>query len=150
MRKFPISNFQFLILFLIILLGILILPFTSLAAGLVPCGGPGEPACQLCHLFVLFKNVIDFLLVPSPLNKNIPLVPLIAVLFLVVGGIMYIMAYLPGSPFSLQQANQLFTSVAWALFIIYGAWLIVNLFFQAIGVQEWTNLKTWWQIPCPI
>ena len=148
---------MFLIIFLVLFLFSLF-PY-QIEAGLVPCGlkedDPNQPEdqtspCQLCHLFVLFKNIIDFLLIPSPLNNNIPLVPLIAVLFLVIGGVMYILAYLPGSPFALQQANQLFASVAWGLFIVYGAWLIVNLFFQVIGVQSWTGLKTWWQISCPL
>ena len=138
---------MFLIIFLVLFLFSLF-PY-QIEAGLVPCGGPEQPPCKLCDLFVLFKNIIDFLLIPSPLNNNIPLVPLIAILFLVIGGVMYILAYLPGSPFTLQQANQLFTSVVKGLFIIYGAWVIVNLFFQVIGVQEWTGLlKGWWQIPC--
>ena len=56
---------------------LIILPLFTQAAGLVPCGGPGEPVCTFCHLFVLFNNVIKFVM--------FDLVPPAAVLMLVVG-----------------------------------------------------------------
>jgi hypothetical protein len=137
---------------LIICLGVLILfPLLSSAAGLVPCGGEGEPACQFCHLFVLFKNIVDFLL--------FKIVPPLAVLMLAIGGFMYVFAYFSpaealsggakGGPVLLSQAKKLISSVIFGLLIIFGAWLIVNVFFQMIGVQDWTGLKTWWKIECP-
>jgi hypothetical protein len=127
-------------------------PFVSLAAGLVPCGGDGEPRCQLCHLFVMFKNVTDFLL------KYI--VPSLAVLMLAIGGFMYVFAYLSpsealaggakGGPGLLSQAKRLIVSVIFGLVIIFAAWILVNFFFQMIGVQGWTGLREgWWQIDCP-
>ena len=139
--------------FLIILLaGIIFVPLASLAAGLVPCGGEGESPCQLCHLFVMFDNIIKFLLVPCSLNGGAALVPLVAVLMVAIGGFMYIFAYVGGvgkGPGMLSAANSLFAAVAIGLLIIYGAWLVINLFFTIIGVQEWTGLKEWWKIDCP-
>ncbi len=127
----------------------------SLAGGLIPCGGPGEPACQFCHFFVLFKNVVDFFLKP-PTGIVYPL----AVLMLVIGGFMYVLAHAgpaellagggKGGPALLSKANRLFTSVVWGLLIIFAAWVIVNTFFMLIGVQEWTGLRQgWWRINCP-
>ena len=139
--------------FLIIFLGILFFsPLFALAAGLVPCGGQNEPKCELCHFFVLFKNVIDFLL--------IKIVPYLAVLMLAIGGFMYVFAYLSptealpggvkGGPSLLSQAKRLFTSVVFGLLIIFAAWIIVNVFFQMIGVASWTGLEGgWWRINCP-
>lgn len=146
--KFKVQNY----LVLSILIGVLLLPMVSWAAGLVPCGGQGEPPCQFCHLFVLFKNIVDFLLVPSPLNNNIPLVPLIATVMVVIAGVMFMLAHLEaiGKPDWINQAKSLLWAVFWGLIIIYGAWLIVNLFFQIIGVQTWTGLENWWQIDCPV
>ena len=73
-------------IFLIIFLGILIsVPFLSQAAGLVPCGGDGEPRCEFCHFFVLFKNVVDFLL------KYV--IPPLAILMIAIGGFMYVFAF---------------------------------------------------------
>jgi len=130
---------------------LILIPLASLAAGLVPCGGDGEPRCQLCHFFVLFKNVVDFLLTK--------IIPPLAILMLAIGGFMYVFAYLSpsqalgggsGGPALLSQAKQLIISVIFGLLIIFAAWLIVNFFFQMIGVADWTGLKAgWWKIDCP-
>jgi hypothetical protein len=144
------SSKKFLIIFSVILI---FLPVISQAQGLVPCGGTGQESCQFCHLFVLFKNVIDFLL--------IKIIPPLAVLMIAIGGFMYVFAYvspaeaLPGGgkggPALLSQAKRLLTSVVFGLIIIFGAWIIVNFFFQMIGVADWTGLQGgWWKIDCPI
>lgn len=144
--------------FLIILLVVLFLPLISLATHgdrLVPCGPGVKDAagntinCQFCHLFVLFQNVINFLL--------IHIVPVVAVLMLVIGGFMYVFAYFEiipkggtGGPALLSRAKSLFTYAIVGLIIIYASWLIINLFFQVIGVADWTGLRQgWWRINCP-
>jgi len=146
-------------IFLIIFFAILIsVPFLSLAAGLVPCGGcieyntdrtckTSEPACQLCHFFVLFKNVVNFLLkyILSPL----------AIIMLMIGGFMYVFAYLnpsealfgrKGGPALISQAKKLIISVVVGIIVLFLAWGIVNVIFQMLGVAEWTGLKAgnWW------
>lgn len=137
--KFPISNFQFPILFLIIPLSGLLLPLVSLGAGLVPCGGAGEPACQLCHLFVLLDNIIDFFL------KYI-VIP-VATLLLVIGGLMFFLY--AEDPSKVEQAKSLLRSTIIGLVMIFAAWLIINTFFMAIGVADWTGLKGgWFKINC--
>jgi len=139
----------FLIISFVILISV---PFLSLAAGLVPCGGGGEPRCQLCHLFEMFKRVVDFLLTK--------IIPPLAVLMIAIGGFMYVFAYLSpavalpgggkGGPALLGQAKKLIISVIFGLLIIFAAWIIVNFFFQMIGVADWTGLKAgWWKINCP-
>jgi len=148
----------FLIIFLILFFFFLI-PQSG-QAGLVPCGTERDPKtgeitnpCEFCHFFVLFKNIIDFLLMPRPkLNQGIPLVPLIAILMIVIGGVMFMLAHVEpiGNPAWIPQAQSLMRAVVFGLILIYGAWLIVNLFFQLIGVQQWTGLGNWWQIDCPV
>lgn len=140
-----------LIIFLVILF---FLVFSqALAAGLVPCGGRGEPPCQLCHFFVLFDNIFRFVL--------FTIVPPLAVLMLAIGGFMYIFAYLSpgealpgggkGGPNLLAQAKRLISSVIFGLLIIFAAWLVVNTFFMVIGVANWTGLGAgWWKINCPV
>ena len=159
-QKLKIKNSFFLILFFAILL----LPLVSLATHgdrLVPCGPGTGTSCQFCHFFVLFQNVINFLL--------IHIVPVVAVLMIVIGGFMYVFAHfspgelLPGGqkggPVLLVQARKLFASVIIGLIIIYASWLIINLFFQAIRVNTWTGLidnpatpevEGWWRIDCPL
>jgi hypothetical protein len=129
------------ILLLIIFLGSLISPLIASAAGLVPCGGEGEDPCTLCHFFLMFKNIVDFVL--------FTLVPVVAVLMLVIGGFMFFFA--GGSPEALSRAKSIITSTVIGLLVIYAAWLIVNTFFVIIGVADWTGLKGgWFSIDCPV
>jgi len=124
---------------LIAFLGLFFLIFNSVqAAGLVPCGGPGEDVCTLCHFFVMLDRIIKFLL------RYI--VPVLGALMIAIGGVMYIIGQ--GKPEMLSRVKSLFTAIIIGLVIIYGAWLIVNLFLTTIGVAEWTGLGTWWEIRC--
>jgi hypothetical protein len=142
---------------LIILFVFIFLSFNQVNAacptGLVPCGTSDCP-CQFCHLFVLFQNIVNFFLYD--------IVPPLAVLMIAIGGFMYMFAYfspgqaLPGGgkggPALLSQAKKIITATIIGLLIIYGAWLVVNFFFQFIGVstwQGWSLKESWWQIKCP-
>ncbi|PJA83762.1 MAG: hypothetical protein CO146_00605 [Candidatus Nealsonbacteria bacterium CG_4_9_14_3_um_filter_37_29] len=164
-------------IFLIIFLGVLLFPSLSLAytvyqteggvnviyKGIVPCGKPVnlggdlsngdlvggtccEMPCTFCHFFVMLDGAIDFVL--------LKLVPPIAILMLVIGGVMFILGYFgeggEGSPKLFSQGKKLITSVFIGLIIIFAAWLIINLFFQFIGVADWTGLQQgWFRINCP-
>ena len=113
-------------------------------AQLVPCGpGTAKPDCELCDFFVLFQNIVNFVL--------FKIVPPLAALFLVIGGVMFFFA--GASPSTLQTAKKLMTSVMFGLLIIYGAWVFVNTFFMLIGVAEpgqfGFDLRKWWNFPCP-
>ena len=142
-------------LFLIILIGSLFLPLASLAGeyiadgktikyeGLVPCGG-NLPPCQFCHLFVMLDGIIDFIL--------FKIAPPLAVLMLVIGGVMFFFS--GGSPATLTKAKSLITSVVIGLAIIYGAWMIIDLFLTLPGFIDagkfgWDPSK-WFQINCSI
>lgn len=138
--------------------------------GLVPCGkkvcingeydkngicrgDEKEFRCTFCHFFVMLDEIIDFVL--------FKLVPPVAVLMLVIGGAMFMFAYFAGAeilptgekggPKMLGQAKKLITSVFLGLIIIFASWIFINLFFQVIGVTEWTGLQQgWFSIDCPI
>jgi len=131
----------------------------SVNAALVPCGnrdanpdavGFQDPypdteineacPCTLCHFFILFKNVIDFVL--------FRIIPPLAILMLVIGGIMFFGA--GASPTTLEKAKKIITNTIIGLIIIFTAWLTINTFMMFIGVQEWTGLRTWWQIDCQV
>lgn len=124
----------------IILGGFLLFPILSFANGLVPdCGGEGQERCTLCHLFVMFKGIVDFVM--------FTLVPIIAILMLVIGGFMFFFA--GGSPEMLSRAKSVITSTVLGLIIVYAAWIIVNTFFVIIGVADWTGLREgWFVIDC--
>jgi len=50
---------------------------------------------------------------------------------------------------NIQHGKDILTSVVFGLIIVYASWLVVNLFFVAIGVQQWTGLGGgFFSIPC--
>lgn len=107
------------------------------AAGLVPCGGPGEEACGFCDFFVMIDNILDFVL--------LKLVPAIATLMLVIGGTMFFFA--GGDPGKITTAKSLMTSTIIGLVIIFAAFLIVGTILSTIGLTGWTEdiYRNWWQ-----
>lgn len=108
------------------------------AAPLVPCGGPDDP-CKFCDLFVLLDNIFDFIF--------IDIVPPIAVIAFIIGGIYFFFSR--GNPQTVNKATGILTSAVIGLVIIYGAWLLLNVFFMAIGTNEWTGLEEgWFNYPC--
>jgi hypothetical protein len=116
-----------------------LLPFIAFSQGLVPCGpGTNKPTCQLCDLFVLLNNIFRFLL--------IEIVPLIAVILIAIGGLLFILGQ--ENPKNIDQAKEIFKSVGIGLLLIFSAWLIVNLFLTIIGVAE-PDLREWFKIKCP-
>lgn len=140
--KSKIKNYLFLIFFL----SVLFLPLITLAQGIgiVPCGGEGQPECKFCHLFVLLKNIIDFIL--------FYIVFPIATLILVIGGMMFLLY--GENPQQAEQAKSLLTAAIIGLVIIFSAWLVVGLFFTAIGLSNFAitgiGLSDWFTIDCPI
>jgi hypothetical protein len=104
-------------------------------AGLVPCGGPDEEPCKFCHIFVLFDTIYDFAL---------KMVGVIATLMFVIGGFYILIA--GGRPEMLQRGKKILFAAVIGLVIIFGAWVIINMVFTALGVSEWTNLKDGWSV----
>lgn len=156
-KKFNLRIFTTLFVIAVLFFSLAPGQIQAQTGGLVPCGydlnndgkfDPKTEGCQICHFFVLFDNIVKFVL-----QK---IVPPIAALMLVFGGVMFFAA--AGDPAKLGTAKSLFTAVAIGLVIIYGAYLLVNLFFTAIGVSQWTGLtdnpatpeiEGWFKYPCP-
>ena len=111
------------------------------AAGLVPCGGEGEPACQLCHFFVMLNEILKFGITY--------IIPPIAILLIAWGGAQMLLAGL--RPASYKAGLETIQWVVIGVAVILGAWIIVNTFFMFIGVANWTGLREgWFEIDCPI
>ena len=136
-------------IFLISFLVLFLAP-SLVQAGLVPCGRTDPAAtaeerepCQLCHIFVLFDNVLRFIF--------FDIVPPLAILMIAIGGFMYMFS--GGSPSTLGRAKSILTATAIALLIIYGAWIIVHTILTFPGLIKtdfggW-NPAYWYQINCP-
>jgi hypothetical protein len=148
--KLDLSKKTFLfLLFAVFLFSILFSPFFADAAGLVPCGGgEGEPSCGFCHLFQLAHNIVTFLLIPdNDLNNFAALVPILASILFALGGFFFLTA--AGNPARLAQAQQIITATVVGLLIIYGSWLLVNLFLTSVGATIWGGVSEgWWKVSC--
>jgi len=145
--------------------------FVATYDGLVPCGkcldiGVAIPAdkttarhcnvtegvptnikyipCQFCHFFVVLQGIIDFIL------KYI-VFPL-AILLIVVSGIMFFLY--AENPKRVDEAKSLLTTVVIGLILMFSAWLIVSLFFTAIGLSDFglslSAPDEWFMIRCEI
>ncbi|MBZ9571731.1 TrbC/VirB2 family protein [Patescibacteria group bacterium] len=126
---------------------------SGLIGGLVPCGrytnDPGtaideSAPCTLCHLFVLFKRVVDFVTV----NIIFPL----AVLMFVIGGAMLLIA--GGDPGKIGLGRKILKATVIGLVIILAAWLIVNtiilLLFTDDPLNPYFFFRAWHTIICPV
>jgi len=126
---------------LIIVLPLLLLTIGSAqAAGLVPCGGHGEPDCTFCHLFVMINNIVQFII--------FRLVPVVAVLMLVIGGTIFFFA--GAKPDLLMHAKGIITSTIIGLVIVFSAWVIVNTILTKLGIIDTPSILEWYNINCPI
>ena len=133
----------------IIVVGVLAVGSLAEAAnGLIPCGGAGQDPCNLCHVFQLGTNIINFFLFPGSANSGFAIVPLIASFLFVVGG--FTMLTAAGSPERTNRGKVILTTTVIGLIIVYASWIFVNTIFQAMGVAEWAGLGNWWQISCGV
>ncbi len=101
--------------------------------GIVPCGpGTGKEYCELCDLFQLIINLINFFL--------ITLVPPLAAAFFIYGGIVFYTAM--GDPDKINKGRKILTSVAIGVVIVYGAHVFVTSLLGALGVvdAQWPNI----------
>jgi len=115
-------------------------PIGAEEGGLVPCGRADDDKstpiderepCGLCHLFLLSKNVSNWL--------TLTIIPILAVLLAVFGG--FILLTSRGNP---QQATKGKSILIWAVAgyaIIFVGWIVLNSFFAGIGVMKWTGIQ---------
>lgn len=101
--------------------------------------------CQLCHFFIMINNTVNYVI--------LKIVPILAVFMLVLAGVMY---YFGGvRPELLTRAKTLIKGVAIGLALIYGAYMIVNVFLIVLGASETNAIKDVFHdgifsIKCPI
>ena len=151
---------------LVTILGLLVFSTLAIAlpvdaaGGLVVCdlvdevddlGNIINERCTLCHLFIMISGIFTYIFTR--------IVPVVAVLMVVIGGVMLMTAHTggledlgggkKGGPAMLNQAKKLFSGVLVGLIIIYGAWLIVSMFLFTIGATQWAGFGNgWWIVDC--
>jgi hypothetical protein len=126
---------------LILTVFLFFIPFL-VSAGILPCGPfTQKPNCEPCDLLVLFVNVIEFLL--------FRLIPILAAVVLGYGAFTFLIGLLQQSSEAVNKGKRWLLSVFVGLVIIYGGWLLVDLFLRLMGFtqEKWSGLKgAWWRI----
>ena len=113
---------------------------------LVPCGRncdvPAEitpwnerEPCQIKHLFLLLRNIIDFLLWRVGL--------IILVLLSIATGVIYYFSM--GAPTTIVNVRAIWRSVGVGYGILFFAWIIVNLLLAILGYKVGI-FGHWWEI----
>ncbi len=124
-------NFFLLILF--------VLPLITHSAGLVPCGGPGEEECTLCHLLDMIENIINFLF------QNVFVYIIIGMIFY--GGFLWMFS--GGREENIKKGQRLMMNAIIGFVIALCAFIIVHTLFWIIaqlGGEDFTG--TWFNIKC--
>lgn len=104
-------------------------PAETPGKGLVPCGteknadGTIANSCDLCKLYDLADNIIDFLL----FNFILP----VAVVALLIGGILLLASR--GSPQMLEMGKTAISNTVVGVLIAFGAWLIIGTVVNTLG-----------------
>lgn len=102
-------------------------------------------SCQLCHMFVMANNLVSFLVVK--------IVPILAALMLVVGGVMLFFA--GANPSLLGRSKTLVKGVVIGLFLVYGSYILINTFLLILGAAEVNSISQIYKngvfsIKCPV
>ena len=112
------------------------------AAGLIPCGGNGQPPCQACHFVQLGQNILTWFI------KTMAAV--IALVF-AWGGLKMVMS--GGSTEGVSEAKGMMTNAVIGFIILLASWLIINTVLHVVisknpAIQARLGEGTWSQIEC--
>ena len=121
----------------IIILGFLLLiglttvnlVYAGFVETIVPCGREGTPDCNLCHLWHLASNIINFL----TFNLAIPA----AVLLFVAAGVIFLIS--GGSQERVSLAKSIFTNTIIGLVIIFCSWMLIDTLVKTIANPGFTE-----------
>lgn len=127
-------------LFLVFVAGFcLLIPAVS-QAGLIPCGGTGQPMCNLCYLIVGIQGLI---------NYGLQIMIYVALVMLVIAGVVYIIS--SGNTGMMDTAKGLLKNVLIGFSIILLAWLIVTTTMWVIGAKTKLGIEranSWHEFTC--
>lgn len=79
--------------------------------------------CEIGHLFLMVRSIYIFI----TWFLAIPL----AGLLIVIGGVVMLVS--GGNPTLFEKGKTILWGAGWGLLIIFGAWLVVNIIFMALG-----------------
>lgn len=116
----------------------LFLPTASDAAGLIECGGPGEPSCQSCHVIKLANDGLSLIITLS---------------LVLAGGVLvyagYLMTASRGNEAMVSKAKGMFTNIGIGILIVIASWLIIDTIMKGLLPNGSINgFGPWNEISC--
>lgn len=109
----------------------------TLAKGLIPCGGVGEPECGSCELLQLINNLIEFL---------VQLAILVAGVIFAWGGFKMVIS--AGESGSISEARGMMTNAVVGIVIVLCAWLAVDTLMKMLLKEQ--VIGVWNEIQCTV
>ena len=111
---------------------------------IVPCGWGDKPDCNLCHLWHMGSNIINFI----TFNLAIP----VASLLFIAAGVIFLIS--GGSEEKVALARSIFTNTVIGIVIIFCSWMLIDTLIKTIGgsgmTEEAIIIYFWNQFPtCP-
>jgi len=121
--------------FLAVCIGIMmVLPAYVWSAGLVTCGGPGEPACQMCYAVSTVQGVINWL---------VGILGILAALMIIYAGVRLVIS--AGNVEAKTTAKSIMGSMLLGYVIVLAAWLGIDFGFKWLLNEDF---GPWNQLEC--
>jgi len=113
-------------------------PMVTYAAGLVPCGGPTEEPCQMCHTVQLVTGINAWL---------VGILSIAAAIMFMIAGFRLVTAN--GNPSVMKDAKNMITNVAIGFVIVLSAWLLIDLMMRSLLAEGGSGaIGPWNRISC--
>lgn len=96
-------------------------PMLIIAAGLVPCGGPGEEACQACHAVLLISIVVRYLVM---------ILGTVAAIMIAVSGLRLVVSV--GDAGAKAKAKSMISSLIIGYVIVLAGWMLIDIGLKAL------------------
>lgn len=118
-----------------LLVFIMVFPLTTLADGLVPCGDPGQPACQTCHIYALVENVFAWVF---------RLAGIVVTIIIVYGGMRLVTSV--GNAVAKSEARKIISAAIVGFILIGCSWFIIKFTLNVLAGNDgatgvWSSLE---------
>jgi hypothetical protein len=119
---------------------LVVTPLVTFAAGLVPCGGPDESACEACHVVEMLNGLLDWL---------IGILAVVFALIVVTAGFNLVTS--SGNVAAKAKAKSMITNAFVGFVIVLASWLLVDLGMKMLVSDDGdaaVKLGVWNEVEC--